>query len=274
MRNKLNPMKKYILCLTLSLSLLNSEAKPESNNTDKNTKKFITERRWYRLDRLTTNIHANYFTFNDDNTYRYNDGIDNRYCLSGQDGRYTLKENQITLFPAFKDCWSGVKSKTTCLFTKNSNHPFFPIALECSNGENYQTTEFLRKNGSQISLEEINSVEVFIKDFKVTSNLKRRRFPDQNSEIIFCDISLLAIWMKYIPKGAIFHSFARTTKKDLIDGAEDYWYFGHSEYETFPGIDHTVETITGSSCAINGEFRKENESNSLFNHWVFGKYLK
>ncbi|MCG6142805.1 hypothetical protein [Leptospira mtsangambouensis] len=267
-------MKNYLLCLTLSLLFLNSEVISESNNTDKKTKIFLTERSWYRLDRLTTNIHANYFTFYDDNTYRYNDGIDNSYCPPGQNGRYILKENQITLFPASKDCWSGVKSKMTCLFNKNSNHPFFPIALECSNGENYQTTDFFRKNGSQISLYEIDFVEVFIKDFKVTSNLKRRRFPDQNSEIIFCIISLHAIWMKYIPKGAIFHAFARTSQKDQIDGVEDYWYFGHSEYETFPGYDYTVETITGSSCAINGEFRKEIEFNSLFNHWVFGKYLK
>ncbi|MCG6142788.1 hypothetical protein [Leptospira mtsangambouensis] len=259
------------------LFLINLQILPQNldfNNVNQ-IKSFLKKSEWYEFLRLTTNIQATRLVFYE-NSYIVEDPIEGRPCFEGKNGTFSIQGSQVLFYPSIgSNCHTGFPNKTRCQLNMDSSHPFYSISIECDNGKKFHALNSLKENGRDITAFDLENIEVFRKDFKVKSNLKRRRYPDKNAEQILCiNIHDQSI-MKFIPKGATFHSFAKTKNKDTIDGVEDFWYFGFPEYDKYPGITVSIESVnwTGIMCGANDPYSQDSSGDLFFNYWVFGGFL-
>lgn len=266
---------KIIIVFLVIISNLSIWSEDKFLKKEGDFRSYLLKSKWHEIDRMTTHIQTTGLSiFND--SYSIDDPFEAQPCEIGTQGKYKINEFTITFLPSKDKCYSGFPKINVCKLTFDSPHPFYSTAIECENGVQFHEINSLKTIGQKISIFDVQNIEIYRREFKVLTNLKRRRYPDRGSELIYCIDAMSGIWMKFIPKGALFHAHAKTSEKDTIDGVEDFWYYGYAEFSSFPGINTQIESLnkSGISCAIDGKFQKDISSKLYFNYWVFGAFLK
>ena len=259
---RLKLLMKISILILLSIFLLSCEEENNSKFTvikeksdiklTKLTNKKIINNEWTTHGELFS--YGNILTFKNDNTYT--EEFLGEGCGVLNSGTYSLSEDIVTLIGKNNpECPSeDLDEKRNCKINKESKDPFFSKSIIC--GKNLYFGE-KKPIGTIILINDIESVIIETIVVSAQTNIKVREKPSLNSKSYKCYFNVDGInvsELTYFPKGRELILIARTSKKEVIDKIEDYWYFAQQDFDWY------------EHCSTSNKYTSR--------VWVFGGYLK
>ncbi|MEI1310396.1 hypothetical protein, partial [Leptospira venezuelensis] len=191
------------------------------------TKDKLLKNQWSSFGMLFS--YGNMMTFKMDDSYI--EEFIGEGC-GGNSGKYTLVGNTVHLVASENSLCPGDDNfveNIVCKLIPESSDPFYSESLKCGLASYYGSS--LKPIGTNIIIKDVESVIIEPRKVLAKTNIMIREKPSIKSKSYSCPQNNGTDYFQvpYFPEGRELVLYARTVKKEKINGIEDYWYFAQQD---------------------------------------------